>query len=190
MAKRSVSSSTATELIGGKQALRYAIVSAIDTRAGTTAALIAEELGVSVGRVRHQLRNLIRLGLVETVKETARRGVLERSYVLAGDLIIDDEEFDSLSPERKAKIVNSILRVSFGDVLRSVKAGLINRRADRCVVRVPVMVDEQGWEELSRIHCETFEEVARVRAESERRLKETDAVPISTVSVLLYFELP
>ena len=67
MAKRSVSSATATELIGGKQALRYAIASAIDTRAGTTAATIAAELGVSVGRIRHQLRNLDRLGLVRTV---------------------------------------------------------------------------------------------------------------------------
>ena len=75
-------------------------------------------------------------------------------------------------------------------MLRSVKSGLINRRADRCVVRTPVLVDEEGWKELSEIHCQTFEEVARVRAESEERLKETSAVPISTVSVLLFIELP
>jgi len=190
MAKRSVSSATATELIGGKNTLRHLIASALDTRAGTTASVLAEELGVSVGRVRHQLRKLNQLGLIETVKETARRGVLERSYVLTGDLIVDDEVFDKLPPDQKARIATAIIRVAFGDVLRSVRAGVINRRADRCLVRVPVLVDEQGWEELTQIHCKTFEQVCRVRAESEKRLKETDAVPISTVSVLLYFELP
>lgn len=190
MAKRSVSRATATELIGGRNTLRYAIATALGNRAGTTASALADELGVSVGRVRHQLRKLSQLGLIETAKETARRGVLERSYVLTGDLIVDDELFDTLPPDQKARIATAIIRVAFADVLRSVRAGVINRRADRCLVRVPVLVDEQGWEELTRIHGKTFEEVARVREESERRLNKTDAVPISTVSVLLYIELP
>jgi DNA-binding transcriptional ArsR family regulator len=189
MAKRSLPSAAATETIGG-QALRYSIVSVLDTRVETTASALAAELEVSVARVRRQLRVLSRAGLVETVTETARRGVTERSYRLAGDLIIDDEEFDALPVEQKERIVRSILRVSLGDILRSVKAGLINRRSDRCVVRAPVLVDEEGWRELARIHGRTYEEVRRVREESERRLKDSDGDPIATVSIQLFIELP
>lgn len=190
MAKRSLPSATATDLFGSKHALRYSIASAIGTRAGTTASALAKELGVPVGRIRHQLRNLSRLGVVETVKETARRGVVERSYALAGDLIVADEDFDALPPERHARIVSSILRVAFGDIMRSIRAGMINRRADRCVVRAPVLVDEKGWNDLAGIHLQTFDEVCRVREESERRLRETNGEYIPTVSILFFIELP
>lgn len=190
MVKRSLPSAAVTEIIGGKQGLRYSIASVLDTRAETTASALAEELGVPVATIRRQLRILSRLGLVETVKETARRGVVERSYRLAGDLTIDDDEFDALSPERKEKIVRSILRATLGDILRSAKAGLINRRADRCVARTPALLDEEGWHELARIHGQTFKEVCRVREESERRLKETNGEPIPTVSVQFFIELP
>ena len=190
MAKRPLSSAVAAEVIGGKRGLLYSIAWMIAIRAGTTASTLAAELGVPAGRIRHQLRNLIRLGVVETVEETARRGVVERSYALAGDLILDDEEFDALPPEGKARIVNPILKGTVGDIARSVKAGLISRRSDRCVARTPILVDEEGWKQLARLHARTLDEVCRVRVESEQRLSEGDAEPIRTVSVLLFIEMP
>lgn len=190
MAKRPVSSATAAEVIGAKQSLPYSITCMISSRSGATASTLAKELDVPAGKVRHQLRKLIRLGVVETVEETARRGVVERSYALAGDLIVDEEEFDAVPPERRTRIVNPILKGIVRDIARSVKAGLVTRRCDFCVARTPILVDEEGWKQLARIHTLTVEEVCRVRAESEQRLSEADAEPIRTVSVLLFIESP
>jgi DNA-binding transcriptional ArsR family regulator len=185
--KRSIASADVVDLIGHD--LRYLICAAIGRRAAT-AAEVAATLDVPVSKIRYQLRKLVELGLVESVEESSRRGVIERSYALTGEMFVGETELQALEPEQQLQVASSIVRAIFGDVLRSLRARLINRRPDRCIIRVPLRVDAAGWAELTRIHGQALEKVLRVQDESSRRLEQTDEEAIDALSVLLSIEIP
>jgi hypothetical protein len=61
---------------------------------------------------------------------------------------------------------------------------------DSIAVRTPLRLDEQGWNELIRIHREAFEKVAAVKGRAEQRLRESGGPMTPALSVLLFFEMP
>jgi hypothetical protein len=68
--------------------------------------------------------------------------------------------------------------------------GTIDSRTDTHISRTPLVLDDAGWTELSKILAETLESAMRIGEESATRLANDGAEGISTSLSLLHFEVP
>jgi hypothetical protein len=63
-------------------------------------------------------------------------------------------------------------------------------RANRWIVRLPMVVDEEGFEELAALHSEAYERTLDIQARSDERRAGTEDPGISTMSTSMFFETP
>lgn len=169
--------------------VRLSLLALIGARDATPTELAAA-LGISPSKARYHLRKLIEWGLVERVGERSRRGVVEASYAVAGELLFDEEDFKALSSADQLRALGAILRLLEGDILDSLRSGRFYKRSDSATIRFPMQVDEEGWRDLARLHKETFEASRRIQQRSAERLSSTGEDPILALSGQLCIELP
>jgi len=72
----------------------------------------------------------------------------------------------------------------------AVEAGTFDARSDRVLVRSPMVVDEQGWRELSDLHTQTLSAAMEIGARSAERLAKSGEPGIEARNVLALFEIP
>jgi DNA-binding transcriptional ArsR family regulator len=168
--------------------LRIAIVTAVDQRPAS-ATEIARAIDEPVEKIRYQLRGLVAAGLIRVAEERKNRGVLERFYVGRDEaMYFDEEELRDIPVEKKDRMTATFLKVAFREAVSSLAAGTMTD--DSMVVRTSLRLDEQGWNELIRIHREALEKVLTVKGRAERRLRESGGPMTPALSVLLFFEMP
>jgi hypothetical protein len=66
----------------------------------------------------------------------------------------------------------------------------IDARTNRWVMRVPMVVDEEGFGELSALHAEIYERTLDIQARSDERRAGTTDEGIPTMSATMFFETP
>ncbi|HET7591267.1 MAG TPA: helix-turn-helix domain-containing protein [Solirubrobacterales bacterium] len=142
--------------------------------------------------VRRHLREMEKAGAIELLELRRRRGTNEKFYRLCSDFVISDEERAKLTLEERRRIDAYTLKVALGEALRS----LVSRptassqgRADNCLTRVPMVLDEEGWTELARLHYESYLKVMDLREQVERRLRSRGEEGIRATSLILFFEV-
>lgn len=150
---------------------------------------VAADVGESADTVRYHLRRLRAEGLVESVEERARRGVVERFYRSVRAPFVDDDEYSRLAPTQKMRLAVQILKAIFADTSKALRAGTLEGRVDH-LTRVRLRVDDQGWKELLKIHRTALDAVERVKEESEERCAAGEDGCIYVTSALLCFECP
>jgi hypothetical protein len=73
----------------------------------------------------------------------------------------------------------------------ALEAGTLVERPEHHLTRVPLRVDEQGWEEMAVAYMELYERVYEIQADAAERLGRDPEDPgISVLSVLAFFETP
>ncbi len=142
--------------------------------------------------VRRHLREMEKAGTIEVLELRARRGTGEKYYRVRSDFIVTDEERAELTLEERRRLDAYTLKVGLGEALRS----LVSRptassqgRADNCLTRVPLRLDEEGWTELARIHYESYKSVMALRDQVEQRLRSRGEKGIRATSLILCFEV-
>jgi len=144
------------------------------------------------GAVRRHLREMEKAGAIGVADLRTRRGAAEKIYELRSDFILSEEERAELSLEQRRRIDAYILKVGFGEALRSLVSkptASSQGRADSCVTRIPMVLDEEGWAELARIHLETYLKVMDLRDRIEQRLQQAGEEGFRATSLLLCFEV-
>jgi DNA-binding transcriptional ArsR family regulator len=119
-------------------------------------AQLAAQLGAPVGRIAYHVRTLRNLGLIELVEQRKVRGGVARFYRAKARVIVSDEAWARASPIAKQVVVSSALQV-IGAYAAAAAGGFDRREAH--LTRTPLDLDDQGWEELSRL-LDEFEEAA------------------------------
>jgi DNA-binding transcriptional ArsR family regulator len=169
---------------------RMQILAALGERPAS-AKEIAEETDQPVSKVRYHLRFLSESGLIESIKEEPRRGVVERFYRPSLVSLIDAKETASLSRAERRRISLIGSRVAFEDVTASLGSGRFDNRTSQPLSHIRLRVDSEGWEELQRIHGDALAKVLEAKKSSEERLQiRQGAEEIRAVSILMSFELP
>jgi len=151
---------------------------------------IAAETDATPESVGHQLRRLRREGLVSLEERKARRGVAENYYRATLDPIVEDDEFDALSPEQRRRFSAHVIKCLYTDATRALKAGTFDSRGNMCSAHIRMLLDERGWHELAEIHHETFDKVIALRRRAEARITQSASVAVPAASTILCFELP
>jgi Helix-turn-helix domain len=151
---------------------------------------IAQEIGKDVGHVGYHVRKLQQLDLIELVDERPVRGAVEHFYRATVRPYVSAEEFSGQTLEEREVFTRHILQLHVADVARAMDARTFDARPNRALLRTPMVVDEEGFQELADLHDEMYERTLDIQARSAERLTGTDAGAIPTMSATTFFEVP
>lgn len=151
---------------------------------------VAAELDVNVSDAGRHLDAMHDEGLVEVVGEVLHRGAVEPRYRALVRTLWDDEEWLAFSADEQRRLSRWIIEMINSDARGALEQGTLIARTDSHVSRTVPLVDEQGWEELIRIHDDALEAVFAVEAASAERLAEKGEQGFPVLSAMLCCELP
>jgi DNA-binding transcriptional ArsR family regulator len=151
---------------------------------------IAQQIGKDVGHVGYHVRKLQQLNLIELVDERPVRGAVEHFYRAIERPVVTDVEFAAQSIEEREVFTRYILQLLVADVARAMDEHTFDARVSRVITRTPLLVDKDGFQELSDLHTEVLERTLDIQARSAERLTGSEEEGISTVSSSMFFETP
>ena len=151
---------------------------------------IAQEIGKDVGHVGFHVRKLLQLNLIELVDERPVRGAVEHFYRAVERAVVSEEEFAALSIPEREGFTRYIMQRLVADVARSMDEETFAARTNHIIARTPMVVDEDGFQEMSDLHTELFERTLEIQARSAERMTRSGEDGISTISASMFFEVP
>jgi AcrR family transcriptional regulator len=151
---------------------------------------LARELDQGAEEVQRELEGLERAGLIEAVEEEPRDGTTARLYRSPRMGVITDAVWAQLSLTERHRISVQIGHLIQADLDRAAEAGTFDARIDRYLVRAPLRVDEQGWDELAVAYTEIANRIFEIQARSTERLEKSGETAIAARGILTLFEMP
>ncbi|MEA2251164.1 MAG: hypothetical protein QOJ82_2675 [Solirubrobacteraceae bacterium] len=166
--------------------LRVRILSILEERTASPVQL-SDWLQASLGVVSYHVRTLHRLGLIELVGETPRRGAVEHHYRAKTRPTLSADAWEQAPPVAKQALLGATLQQIHDYATVSAAAGGFDP-PDARLHRTHVTVDAKGWEQLTRAFDRLLEQVEKIEASAGDRLKRpaspTEPVRVGVVGML------
>jgi DNA-binding transcriptional ArsR family regulator len=151
---------------------------------------LSQELGEPLGNVSYHVKTLLEFDCIELVKTEPRRGAVEHFYRATERTFFSDEDWAKI-PASTRKGISGVVLESIGeDATRALVEGTIEKRTDSHISRTPLVLDEQGWSELTDLLNDALERANEIQGESASRLSKDKGDSISTMMAILHFERP
>ena len=163
--------------------LRIRILAMLEERPASPVQL-APQLGSTLGRVGHHVRVLRDLGLIELVETRRRRGAVEHIYKAKPVPGFSDDAWQQAGAAVRERVVAAVL-AQIGDYVSGSAAAGGFGRADANLSRIPLRLDESGWQELAAAGRRFLAEVDEIHTRAGER--GTDG-QLDVGLVLLVFE--
>ena len=152
---------------------------------------IADQLGIPIGQVSYHVRVLEQMGMIELIGTRQVRGAVEHFYKAVRRPNLSDEEWSQLSLEDRERFSIWIKQQEMVDAALAFDAGTFDRRLDRHLSRVPLVLDEQGWKELSDFMAAGLDTIFEIQARSSERLSRSGGEGgFPAVASMSCFEMP
>lgn len=177
-----------TVVTGMQNELRTQIIVLLNERIASRPE-ICKELGASVNRVRHEMKVLLALDppLIEQVYERPVRGTVEKFFQATDQARIDKEEWATVPDVVKGGMRGTLLNMVVDDAVSAISSDAFDSLDGAHMSWVPMILDDQGWEEAMEVLEEALEKVERIKGDSKERLLANGAKGHScTVSMLGY----
>ena len=149
---------------------------------------IAAELDLPLENVSYHVRTLAKFGLIKLERRRmGRRGAVEHLYRTASRPRITAKTWDQLPEYVKEAMMGAIL----GQVVHLASAALTHEgfsRPDSHLSRRPVVVDKDGFSEISAILTKALDDVSAAEERSAQRRKRADHDEIRAAIVAMLFE--
>ena len=152
---------------------------------------LSREFGEPLGNVSYHVRCLEELGAIELVDTKQRRGAVEHFYRATELPVLSNEESGRMTVAERQEVIRISLQLLTASAGVALSEGTFGARPDDWLVRVPAVVDEQGWGELGEAFAEVYDRVFAIVADSAERLNgnpEAESIPV--VAGLTFFEVP
>lgn len=169
--------------------LRAQILAILNERVASPNEL-SQELGEGLSQVSYHVKVLRDYECIELVKTEPRRGAVEHYYRGMKRSFLNDVNWEGLSPSAKEGISVAGVRMIMSEAIGALGAGTFDARDDSHLSCTPVIVDEQGWGELSSVLAKALEQVLEIQAKSAGRLAESRKNGIPATIAMLGFESP
>ena len=152
--------------------LRARILTLLEGRTASPSEL-AEQLEAPLGVVSYHVRRLHALKFLKLVKRVPRRGAVEHYYTTVAGPFITTDAWRSTPTIVKHAAVSSAFQEIATQASTAINAGGFDHN-DAHISRIPVVLDEQGWQAVGRELDALFARVKEIEAESHKRLIDTD----------------
>ncbi len=152
---------------------------------------ISEEIEERLPNVSYHVRALLDLGCIELVDTAQRRGAVEHYYRAIVRPFFSDRDWKRLPRSGRQAISDSILQILWEDLSAAIKAGTFEARDDRHLTHARMVLDDEGWAEMTKLLASVLAETEKIEARSTSRLKKAGAeAEIPTTFALMHFESP
>ena len=185
--KRKTSRGVNQELIKSMaHELRAEILAILNERMASPNEL-AKELDEGLSQVSYHVKVLKDYGVIRLVKTEPRRGAVEHYYRATSRAFLTDRDWHELPKTVREAMSADLFQMILDDVVASLEGEVFDEREDRHLSWTPMVVDEQGWDEITAILADTLKQVLKAQAASVKRLAKSkeDGVNMS-VSILSY----
>lgn len=148
---------------------------------------LAKELDEGLSQVSYHVKVLKDYGVIRLVKTEPRRGAVEHYYRATSRAFLTDRDWHELPKTVREAMSADLFQMILDDVVASLEGEVFDEREDRHLSWTPMVVDEQGWDEITAILADTLKQVLKAQAASVKRLAKSkeDGVNMS-VSILSY----
>ena len=151
---------------------------------------LSQELGEPLGNVSYHVKTLLEYDCVELVKTEPRRGAVEHFYRATERAFFSASDWEKIPASARKGISGSILETVGQDATEALVEGSIDARTDSHVSRTPLILDEQGWTEITSLLADTLNRAIEIQEEAASRLAEEKTEAINTKLAILHFESP
>jgi AcrR family transcriptional regulator len=152
--------------------------------------MISRRVGFSEEEVRDRISNLERAGWVVPSKRNAEgEASADALYRVVTDWI-EHDTWSKMSLSERKEISALVVELATGEIARAIAQGTFDARVDRHLSRLPMVVDEQGWQQLMEVHAQALHAAIAIQAESAERLNRSGEPGITANSIQAMFEAP
>lgn len=152
---------------------------------------LSGELDTGLSHVAYHTRALDKCGCLELVDTAQRRGATEHFYKAVPHSFIGDRIWRRVPRALLGGVSGATLQSFMDRAVAALEAGTIDKREDTTLYWMPVLLDEQGWNQVTAAMEETVDKVLAVQTESRRRLaKSKGRGAISAIVGIASFETP
>jgi DNA-binding transcriptional ArsR family regulator len=151
---------------------------------------IAEQIEERLPNVSYHVRALLDLGCIELVRTAQRRGAIEHYYRAVVRPFFSDRDWKRLPRSGRQAISDVALQIVWEDVSDAIKAGTFEARPDRHLSHNALVLDEQGWKDVTQLLAGVLAEMQKIGSASASRLDRSGEEGVSTTAVLMHFESP
>lgn len=150
---------------------------------------IALELGLVARDLDYHVKVLVEVGMIRLVRTKKKRGAKEHFYQLCSRILhLDDQAWRQLPPTIRDSLSAGLLKALLDEAGDALRTGTYHARNGNHESRMSMVLDEQGWEEMTRTMNEALERVLVIRSESAKRLGSGSEPGIPTAVYMLGFE--
>jgi hypothetical protein len=157
-------------------------------RRSATPKQLAQELGVSVENTSYHVRALRNFGFIELEQERIVRGAVEHLYKASSRPKITAKAWRAL-PEVVKEAIDAATIGQIGDVVNLAAAQGKLGRPESHISRRPVLLDEEGFAEASRILSDALDRISAVEKQAKKRARSHDD-EVRAVVIAMLFDAP
>jgi DNA-binding transcriptional ArsR family regulator len=153
---------------------------------------IAAELDEPVNNVTYHMKQLVELGWIELVAQRPAHGgrVMESFYKATRSSVFDDSDLEAIGTRGRSMMNTIILNDMSQDIREAMLSGTFSERDDNQLTRIPIEVDEEGWEETKQVLDRALEELLAVKARVVNRAAESGETTFPTKVEIIHFMSP
>jgi DNA-binding transcriptional ArsR family regulator len=151
---------------------------------------LSQELGEPLGNVSYHVKTLLEFDCIELVKTEPRRGAVEHFYRATERAFLSDEDWAKIPASTRKGISGVILESIGDDATRALVSGTLENRTNSHISRTPLILDDQGFDDLSALLADVLERANTIQDEATERLTKEKSESVSTMMAILHFETP
>jgi DNA-binding transcriptional ArsR family regulator len=150
---------------------------------------VAEEIGERLNNVTYHMNQLRKLGCIELVRTERVRGgrVFERFYRATRRAYFDQAAWDVLNEKERLDLTGVTLRMISQDITAAMAAGSIYGEDNAHFIRAPMVVDQEGWQEVTAVIERALEGLFEVESRVAKRTLDGADADIHTRVEFLQF---
>jgi hypothetical protein len=152
--------------------------------------LLSQELDQSLNLVAYHVRVLEKYDCIELVDTKQRRGATEHFYRATRRQFLSDGEWSRMPAALRPGLSGAMLKAVFDDIEEAVTESTFDELEDRHLSRTPMVVDKEGWNQVSQLLGETLDRLLAIQAEASERLANSDEPAMLSKVQMLHFKSP
>lgn len=166
--------------------LRHRIQIVLDEREASPTE-IAEILSENFFKVCYHVRKLHEAKCIELVGTDNRKGGTQHIYRSIVRPIFDTPEAEEMSQALREAGSAEIVPLVFDDLMASIQAGVFDSRPSRSLLRMGMVVDEQGFDETGEAAMAYLDALLNIQRRSVARLSTKGEQGFNAITATLVF---
>jgi DNA-binding transcriptional ArsR family regulator len=149
---------------------------------------LADLIGVTPGKIKHHLKELLDEGSIELVRRKPVGNLMQHYYRAVRMPIYSAEEYAALPPESRQAIAGVVLQTLVAEALAALRAGTMAADPQCLIACRRLHADSRGREEICVEQERSWARVQEIEAEALNRVADSGEPTKSILVTLLGFE--